>query len=65
MRRIMLAKNQNSTVRKLTANKPSGLQTIDIWHADVHQDNVRQQLFGLFDGVNTIDRLSTYFQLGT
>ena len=60
----MLAQDQNSGIRNLAENQLGGLKTVDVGHADIHQDDVRQQLFRFFDGIKTVNRLATYFQLG-
>jgi len=62
LRRIVLAKDQDSTARKFAANQLGGLKTVDIGHADIHQDDVGEQLFCLFESIKTIDRFATYFQ---
>ena len=60
----MLAQDQDPGIGNLAENQLSGLKTVDVGHADIHQDDVRVQLPCLFDSIKTINCLTTYFQVG-
>ncbi len=54
MRGIMLAEDKNLGVGAVTTNQAGGLQTIHLGHADVHDDDIGQELSGFLDCFHTV-----------
>src|SRR6185437_15429654 len=57
---LVLAQDQNFTLRKNAPQLPSGFKTVKPRHAYVHDDEVGSQLATLFDSVLTIDSFATH-----
>ncbi len=59
--RIVLGENEDLRAGKASADDAGGFQTIQVWHADVHDDEVGMKLVSLFDGVLAIHGFAADF----
>ena len=57
----MLAENEHFGIRKRGTNKVSGFQTVQLGHADIHDDDIRIQLSSLFHRILSVNRFATHF----
>ena len=48
---VVLRKDQNLRIGKIAANHSRGFQTVEVWHADIHDDKVRMKLVGFLDSI--------------
>jgi len=56
-----LAEDQHSRFRQNAPNFAGRVEAIQVRHADVHDDDIRFQLFGFFDSVPAVNRFATNF----
>lgn len=59
----MLAKNHDLTAWELASNQPRCLQPVDMGHADVHHNDVGQEMLCFFEDVKTVASFAADFQL--
>jgi hypothetical protein len=60
----MLAHHKNLRLWHFFANDSGGIQSVEVRHTYIEQDDIGLEMFGFLNGIEAIDGLATDFPVG-
>ena len=63
LRSFVLTQNDYLGLRKHAADFSRGFKTIQIWHAEIHENKIGEQHFSLLYGIATVHGLATHVEI--